>query len=567
MLRSLLRALTPIGMVLFLWISHSFAVPCPNPVTKTSGSGPGSLPNLVSQFCSPITFDPGLSGQLIEVPFTLFMKSLTAISGNVPVTIRGAAGVSPVIVMPSNATVENVTLLNTNLDAIAIFGNNNVVNQVIIKNAARGVTVDGGINNRITQSRFTGITTNAIKLTKGGNLNLAAPVFTEALQLTVDTWLLSGTMAEGVTSLELYLADPVVPTIPQGAKYLTTVSDLGADSFSVTLDAATVPFDKAITALAFDDAGNTSPFAVTIVPQDDVNFLALVDEDDDGIMNDVDNCPNLANPDQQDDDQDEVGNVCDNCPGVVAKNTDDFDEDGLGNVCDADADNDGVFVGDNCVLTYNPNQADTDNDGSGNACDADSSYDKDVDNDGSSNTFDNCPFMTNPQQEDTDADTIGNACDEDMDNDGVSNFADNCPFAANANQDPSACGLPPSDVDTSQDDDTDNPFGSDLDGDGLADGVDNCPTVYNLAQLDADGDTLGNECDIDDDGDSILDVIEGDLDPDFDAIPNRLDLDSDGDGIADALEAQDLDGDGRPDFVQLSTAIVPAGGSCSLIVR
>ena len=38
------------------------------------------------------------------------------------------------------------------------------------------------------------------------------------------------------------------------------------------------------------------------------------DLDDDGIENDFDNCPRVANPDQNDHDLDGIGNLCDNCP-------------------------------------------------------------------------------------------------------------------------------------------------------------------------------------------------------------------------------------------------------------
>ena len=50
------------------------------------------------------------------------------------------------------------------------------------------------------------------------------------------------------------------------------------------------------------------------------------------------------------------------------------------------------------------------------------------------------------------------------------------------------------------------PGGDDEDGDGIADEIDNCPSLANADQLNTDGDSLGNECDSDDDNDGIPDA-------------------------------------------------------------
>jgi len=92
----------------------------------------------------------------------------------------------------------------------------------------------------------------------------------------------------------------------------------------------------------------------------------------DGVEDSVDNCPNVANGDQQD-----------------------VDGDGKGDVCDADSDNDGVLdKTDNCVLIRNKNQKDTDGDGRGDACSNDLDGDKILDSD------DNC--IANPSVHSTD---------------------------------------------------------------------------------------------------------------------------------------------------------------------
>jgi len=164
--------------------------------------------------------------------------------------------------------------------------------------------------------------------------------------------------------------------------------------------------------------------------------LASLDEDSDGIQDNLDNCPADANPDQADADNDGVGDACegdadgdgilddlDNCPADSNANQNDFDNDGQGDVCD-DSDNDTVFDNfDNCPVNANTDQADADNDGIGNECEAD------TDSDGIPDDVDNCPVVANTPQSDFNNDGQGDACG-DADSDTILDDIDNCPVDA-----------------------------------------------------------------------------------------------------------------------------------------
>jgi hypothetical protein len=71
------------------------------------------------------------------------------------------------------------------------------------------------------------------------------------------------------------------------------------------------------------------------------------DKELDGVPNTLDNCVELANPDQADADADGVGDTCDNCIGTANPNQDDRDADGFGDACDACPDTEpGVVIDD-----------------------------------------------------------------------------------------------------------------------------------------------------------------------------------------------------------------------------
>ncbi len=112
----------------------------------------------------------------------------------------------------------------------------------------------------------------------------------------------------------------------------------------------------------------------------ELNIIEIQDADEDGIADDVDNCPNTYNPDQTNNDSDSHGDACDNCPYVANENQSDIDGDLVGDACD------------NCISDSNPLQEDGDADGVGDICD-------------------NCPDVYNPGQEDANSNGVGDACD------------------------------------------------------------------------------------------------------------------------------------------------------------
>ena len=101
------------------------------------------------------------------------------------------------------------------------------------------------------------------------------------------------------------------------------------------------------------------------------SVVSIPDSDGDGFVDPADNCPEIANPGQEDAEADGVGDACDNCVDTPNHDQTDTDGDGQGDACDDDIDDDGLLNGqDNCPFNVNPDQADADADSVGDVCDA-----------------------------------------------------------------------------------------------------------------------------------------------------------------------------------------------------
>ena len=276
-----------------------------------------------------------------------------------------------------------------------------------------------------------------------------------------------------------------------------------------------------------------------------VRIDPYTDEDGDGVGDEVDNCPSIANPLQAN-----------------------FDNDSMGDVCDADDDNDSIVdVDDQCIRGQldwtSTSQTDYDSDG----C-LDTLEDADDDNDAVEDSTDICPTgdlgWSSSATTDYDSDGCQDALEDvDDDNDRVCDASevstswactpstanvDLCPqstlgFFSNSQNDVDGDGC----EDATEDMDDDN--------DGFADDVDACPMNPGTSSL---GSVLGCS-DYDSDGYSdSIDVFPTEstqwIDSDNDGYGDNLNgfegdacMDVAGDSNEDLFGCPDADGDGWSD--------------------
>ncbi|MBI4238107.1 MAG: thrombospondin type 3 repeat-containing protein [Deltaproteobacteria bacterium] len=310
---------------------------------------------------------------------------------------------------------------------------------------------------------------------------------------------------------------------------------------------------------------------------------ACDDSDEDGLMDDVDNCRTVTNVDQLN-----------------------YDSDTEGNACDTDDDDDEIIDDwDNCATVANAEQTDTDSDGAGDLCDwlsrseswwtitetspnsgatlantlvvftaaeymPDSAYDSTP-----VATFTGTSILTGETWIDIrveypslcsatlyhDDDTTselscgyysgdteyfslsGNFAEDvdylilnhntDADNDGLYAWQDNCPYAVNGDQ-------------ADYDSDALGDACDDYDSDGVMDDVDNCREITNIDQEDDNANDVGDYCeDLNENG-----TTDGNEDSDADGVDDLHDAlpaddteyaDTDNDGTGDTADTDDDD--------------------------
>lgn len=160
------------------------------------------------------------------------------------------------------------------------------------------------------------------------------------------------------------------------------------------------PYDN----FSIDNSINT--INIDLTQNKNFNPQKEIDNDNDWILNEKDNCLNIYNPKQKDSNSDWKWDACsdndwdwiiwnvDNCVNVYNPDQTDSDNDWVWDACEEDQDKDWIYDKiDNCPLIKNSEQIDSDNDWIWDICD-------------------NCPNQYNKEQKDIDQDWIWDKCDK-----------------------------------------------------------------------------------------------------------------------------------------------------------
>ena len=373
---------------------------------------------------------------------------------------------------------------------------------------------------------------------------------------------------------------------------------------------ANVVVEAFINPCATDTDGDGFP---NTVDTDSDNDGLLDSNEGESIDTDGDGVPNYIDSDDDNDGfktNDEIN--CETNPLDSNSFPDDFDGDFIPDCVDDDDDNDG-FNDNNDDFKFDPNEwLDTDSDGIGNNADLDDDNDNYIDE--YEVICNSDPLNSNQIPSDNDADYIPDCIDPDDDNDGITDDIeiscgtdplDSLSIPIDTDGDGIFDCLDPDDDNDGLSDEEEEELGTDsLNNDTDGDTIEDLPDAFPLDPTeweDTDSDGIGNNADLDDDGDGYLDEYEiicgtsstnqgnvpldydGDLIPDCiddnddndycldvddeqplnenicidtdkDLVDNSIDLDDDNDGILDTIETfSDADMDGYGSLIDIDS--------------
>ncbi len=164
-------------------------------------------------------------------------------------------------------------------------------------------------------------------------LHIAAIRFTDDFSaLTIDVQVLDDDdIPEGLVTVSATLSGPAT-LVPLNA---TTRFAAGGVVRFVHQPASLLPGVYTFTVTSISKSGFVWETVRDVATTSTRTVLSsAADLDGDGVANLVDNCRQLANPNQADLDGDGVGDACDVCPGLDDPAQRDFDDDGVGDRCD-----------------------------------------------------------------------------------------------------------------------------------------------------------------------------------------------------------------------------------------
>ena len=215
----------------------------------------------------------------------------------------------------------------------------------------------------------------------------------------------------GLTSLCLGCGDEdasgtgtdIIPDVSADVVAVEDVVDLPEDTW---VDVSVEDMQSAMDGMSLEDVSVEDSWVAEDVEADTGPTPEDVAEDisDEDIIEDV--MEDMGAP-AEDQDEDGVSDALDNCPEVPNPNQDDCDGDDIGDACDESSDGDSIDSSvDVCPCDDDEEQTDTDSDGLGDACDPDD------DNDGVPDDVDDFP-LDDSESSDVDGDGIGDEADDD----------------------------------------------------------------------------------------------------------------------------------------------------------